>query len=730
MLRAGGGKPGVVVPFLEQPTLQRSYGPTVLSKRAVVRLKAAPLTADQQALVLSRWTEVRTALADALDEAGVETRLLTAPMDPPASPEATHLTVSLLLARSAACLMATAAAPWYDFGAVDSSSAEVLAFWNDWMEGVGVTAGQQALHLLDLAFIQPADLKEASLAALAAVYAARIDSFNYPMVRSAEARGIPWRAVRPGSRILAFGQGARQQWFHGTMSNTQSRAAVHLTTRKHLSIGLLRAAGLPVPDHGVVRSREEAEAVAEKLGFPVVVKPDSGSRAVGIFLNLPDRDAVAAAFDSCAALAQRVLVEKHHPGLPYRITVCDGKAYSTLRHALPVVLGDGTTTVRGLIEQLNLDRHRAVPDDYRLPGAFPVAEKAEEIEARLREQGLALDDVPVAGREVFLTFLPTLSGGGAHFDVSDKVHPATLELAEEASRVLHAKHLGFDLITADISRPHEEVPLVFNEANAAPGIRSHSVVAGPPRDLQDVLLSPFFPDGDSGRIPIALALGPEAQDFAGLAERLLAESGRVAGYADSGLARIGDYRLRPLEGGAAHPGGALLRDKRLEIAVMCCLQEDLIGRGLPSDRPDAVLLPGLSNESRESEVTVAVIRATVTLPGTWLVLPGNTEIAWLRDFANHRRLILVGGTPDADKSDLPGAIHIAAEGAGPTRRLVAHRDGRQDPLGRLTTGGADDSTAAWAAAMLLGLGLDPLEIARLVSRQTTAGAVPATMAEA
>ena len=76
------------------------------------------------------------------------------------------------------------------------------------------------------------------------------------------------------------------------MTSKTSGIAVDIASDKSLTNQLLSAAGLPVPRAEVVETDDEAVAAAERLGYPVVVKPLDGNHGRGVGLNLRDADAV------------------------------------------------------------------------------------------------------------------------------------------------------------------------------------------------------------------------------------------------------------------------------------------------------------------------------------------------------------------------------------------------------------------------------------------------------
>ena len=86
---------------------------------------------------------------------------------------------------------------------------------------------------------------------------------------------------------------------------------------------LLRCYGIPVARGEVAGNAEEAVAMAEKIGFPVVVKVDAESvvhktEAGGVALNLLDADAVRSAVSSMkkriSAPDLKFLVQQYLPG--------------------------------------------------------------------------------------------------------------------------------------------------------------------------------------------------------------------------------------------------------------------------------------------------------------------------------------------------------------------------------------------------------------------------------
>src|SRR5688572_13750128 len=115
------------------------------------------------------------------------------------------------------------------------------------------------------------------------------------IVDEAVSRDIPWIRLNQHS-LVQLGQGVHAKRIRATMTSATSAIAVDVASDKDLTTRLLGAAGLPVPKQESVRTPEQAVVVAERIGYPVVVKPLDGNHGRGVCLDLNDADEVRAAF--------------------------------------------------------------------------------------------------------------------------------------------------------------------------------------------------------------------------------------------------------------------------------------------------------------------------------------------------------------------------------------------------------------------------------------------------
>ena len=323
------------------------------------------------------------------------------------------------------------------------------------------------------------------------------------LVRAAERRKIPWERL-DGDHLIQFGYGARQHRIHAALTDHTSSIGVEIAHDKALTNRLLDEAGIPVPAQARVYDAEEAVAVAEQFGYPVVVKPLDGNQGRGVRPDVRSADEVREAFAEARAEGSGVLVEEHLSGFDHRMLVVNGGLVAAARRVPAHVVGDGASTVEALLARVNADPRRGAGHD----AALTRIELDAEAERLLARRGYTRESVPPVGDIVYLRATANLSRGGTAIDVTERVHPDNRLLAERAARTVGLDIAGVDFITTDVSRSHLHHGGGVNEVNAAPGLRMHlSPSTGSKHDVADSIMAQLFPEGTPARIPIAAITG-------------------------------------------------------------------------------------------------------------------------------------------------------------------------------------------------------------------------------
>ncbi len=462
---------------------------------------------------------------------------------------------------------------------------------------VGVAAGHLAVRLLNhLVEAEPEfDFDAALERFLLDAERTAFGPSTQAIIDEASSRDIPFIRLNEYS-LVQLGQGVHQQRIRATMTSRTSSLAVDIAGDKDLTTQLLAAAGLPVPRSLPVRSVEDAVRQAERIGYPVVVKPLDGNHGRGVHLDLRDAAAVRAAFDDARAEARRgtVLVESQVNGNDYRVLVVAGAMVAVAERVPAHVIGDGKHTVAELVELTNADPRRGVGHEKVLTRIRVDAAAAELV----RAQGFELDQVVDEGVMVKLTLTGNMSTGGISIDRTDEAHPDNVEIAEEAARVVGLDVAGIDFIAPDIAEPVRETGGAIVEVNAAPGFRMHThPTVGEPQYVAKPVVDLLFPPGSPSRIPIVAVTGTNGKTTsARMIAHIFKGMGRKVGLTSTDGILI-DERL-VLRADASGPRSArmVLQNPRVDFAVFEVARGGILREGLGYERNDVGVVLNVSSD--------------------------------------------------------------------------------------------------------------------------------------
>jgi cyanophycin synthetase len=405
----------------------------------------------------------------------------------------------------------------------------------------------------------------------------------------AMSRDIPWIRLNQQS-LVQLGQGVHQKRIRATMTSQTSAIAVDVASDKELTTRLLAAAGLPVPRSESVRTVDQAVAVAERLGYPVVSKPLDGNHGRGVCLNLGDAAAVRQAFPDSYDESRRgvVVIENLILGKDYRCLVIDGRIQAVAERVPASVTGDGEHTVEELVEITNADPRRGVGHEKVLT-RIRVDAAAMEL---VKRQGFAMDDVPPAGTDIRLALTGNMSTGGISVDRTIEAHPENIEIAEEAARVIGLDIAGIDFICPDITEPVRETGGAICEVNAAPGFRMHThPTLGDPQFISKPVVDMLFPPGAPSRIPIVAVTGTNGKTTtARMIAHVFKGMGRKVGMTSTDGVVI-DERL-VIRADASGPKSArmVLQNPRVDFAVFEVARGGILREGLGYERNDVAVV--------------------------------------------------------------------------------------------------------------------------------------------
>src|SRR5687768_931100 len=452
---------------------------------------------------------------------------------------------------------------------------------------VGIEAGELARTLLYS--LLPDDLRPADALPDDFDFARERDEFirytqrhalgpsTAALVQAAEERRIPWMRLGTNS-LIQLGQGRFQRRIQATITSRTSHIAVELASDKEETNRLLANLGLPVPHQRLVQSADAAVGAAERVGFPVVVKPYNANHGRGISIHLTDAEQVRLAFTAAREHSRSVIVESFVTGFDHRLLVVNGTLVAVSQRIPGHVVGDGTSTIEQLTDRVNDDPRRGIGHEKVLTRL----EFDRQAELLLQKMGYTRETVPAPGEKVFLRSTGNLSTGGTAIDMTDVIHPDNVEMAVRAVEAIGLDVGGVDFLTSDITRSYKEIGGAIVEVNAAPGFRMHMAPSeGKARDVASPVIDMLFPSGSPVRIPIAAVTGTNGKTTTA---RMLAHIHKLAGHHVGLTTTDGVYidGQRAVAGDMTGPVATrmVLSDPFVDVAVLEVARGGLLRAGM------------------------------------------------------------------------------------------------------------------------------------------------------
>jgi cyanophycin synthetase len=477
-------------------------------------------------------------------------------------------------------------------GAGDPGIYNVIYRYRD--EEAGIEAGKYAVEIVNRLFnnqdtdIHPfierlKEIRENNL----------LGPSTQSIVSEAKSRGIPVIRLNNESYVQ-LGFGNRQRRFQATIIDSTSAIGVEIADDKKRTKELLSRMGIPVPEGYSVETLPEALEAADKIGYPVVIKPIVGNHGRGITANIGDPADLEVSFHHAKRFSEKLVVEKFLLGADYRILVINGKFAAAARRDPAYIIGDGESTIKQLIEKTNLDPNRGFGHEKTLT-RIKIDYMTERL---LRQRHLTLQSVIPKDEKLYLKSTANLSSGGIAIDVSDEVHPMTKTISERISQIIGLNLIGIDLITEDHRIPLSDHNGGVIEVNAAPGFRMHlNPFEGKSRDVAGAVVDMLFPTGAKHDIPIVAVTGTNGKTTTiRLISHILGLNGNIVGMTSTDGIVIGNHNI--LEGDYSGPEGAkiVLMDASIDHAVLEVARGGIIRRGLGYEESDVAVVTNITQD--------------------------------------------------------------------------------------------------------------------------------------
>lgn len=321
------------------------------------------------------------------------------------------------------------------------------------------------------------------------------------------------------SRMRISQEAATSVNFIGARPDMTTLSGHRTAKNKYRTIELLTDAGIAAPKSVLIDpqrvSTSELMGHADRLGYPVVLKPRNGAMGDGVFANIEDSSVLEKRFDQLVrrSPAPMLVLESHVRGDDYRVLVYGGQYIAAARRVPANISGDGKSTVNELIRQKNAHRRK---NPFLSKG---LIKKDQEITDYLARYGYDDHSVPAAGEYIQLRAAANASAGGDIVDVTDHLPASIRESAIRAVQVVPGLFCaGVDVLYED-SPENVNVDHAVLELNSQPQIGVNMYpTQGAGVDVPSRVMDVCFPDSVNPRQPgdekLALRLKPSLRPLA------------------------------------------------------------------------------------------------------------------------------------------------------------------------------------------------------------------------
>ena len=244
----------------------------------------------------------------------------------------------------------------------------------------------------------------------------------------------------------------------------QSFVSVRLTKCKDIAYKLLLANGIHSPATESFYNQTYDKTISleklNKLKYPIVLKKAVGSNSRGIYTSVKDSKEAIKILDKELSRYKSMIAQEMVFGKEYRILVLGEKVIGALEMISPHVIGDGASSIKKLIKEMQSNTKERTKFDKKLAKI-------------LKNQNVSLRTVLPKDKIIYIKRNSCLAQGGETRDVTDLVHKDVRDICVNASKTVGKYLVGVDAICKDISKKQTSKSFNVLELNGKPDLFVH-----------------------------------------------------------------------------------------------------------------------------------------------------------------------------------------------------------------------------------------------------------------
>ena len=407
----------------------------------------------------------------------------------------------------------------------------------------------------------------------------------------AEKSGLP--VMRLGeSDFYQIGYGKQGRIIEGSISSNTKCVSVDISCDKMLTKEILNTQGIPVAQGGKVTNVINLLKEAERIGYPVVLKPQYGNKGKGVILNIKNEKELLLSYNKLKNNFKDLLIEKYYVGKDYRVCVINNKVIAVALRLPPFIIGNGKDNILNLIKKVNNDPLRGV--DHEKP--LTKIKLDEEVLECITKQNKNLMYVPLENEKIYLRKNANLSTGGIAIDYTDEICEENIDLCVRVAKALNLDICGIDICTNDISKPLGSDSVIM-EVNSAPGLRMHlNPSEGIPRDVGKEIVNMLY-ENNPHNIPVLSITGTNGKTTTTrIISHTLSKMGYCVGMTSTDGIYINEKCIHSGDDTGYESAKSILLNSDVDIAVLETARGGIIRKGLAYNEADVAVITNIRED--------------------------------------------------------------------------------------------------------------------------------------
>ncbi len=313
------------------------------------------------------------------------------------------------------------------------------------------------------------------------------------LIEEAKKRDYDVEILDEDTNFIRITNGVKTEYIkQATKTSLDNYATVLMMENKYITNKVLSENCIRVPKNFIIRSSKyNIDSLFDMYyNKKIVVKPINTNFGLGItVLDKCSKENLDTAIKFAFEYDNSILIEEFIEGKEYRIFIIGSEVVGVLHRVPANVIGDGSSTVKELVDIKNQDDLRGV--NYSKPLEKIQLGKIEE--DYIKNQGYNFESVLDKNQTLYLRENSNISTGGDSIDFTNELHESYKKVALEAANAVNAKITGVDMMVSNITEPATNNNHAIIELNFNPAIHIHHFpYRGKGRNLAGKVLDLLF----------------------------------------------------------------------------------------------------------------------------------------------------------------------------------------------------------------------------------------------